>query len=99
VRSLIGSLALVLVTLVCDRPQWNLAAASFLYLIVVVLLSLTVSLLHRSLFPSWPSDSHFSWTNQSGTSDHLTTEGGASHFLAPGNRDVSHAAGILRQLI
>jgi hypothetical protein len=48
VRSLIGSLALVLVTLVCDRPQRNLAAASFLYLIVVVLLSLTVSLLHRS---------------------------------------------------
>ena len=40
-QCLIGSLALVLVTLVCYRPQWNLAAASFLYLIVVVLLSLT----------------------------------------------------------
>jgi hypothetical protein len=38
---LIGSLALVLVTLVCYRPQWYLAAASFLFLIVVVLLSLT----------------------------------------------------------
>jgi signal transduction histidine kinase len=40
-KSLIGTLAVALLTLVCYQLHWNLATVGFLYLIIVVLLSIT----------------------------------------------------------
>src|SRR5271154_5086879 len=40
-KCLIGALAVALITLVCYQLRWNLATVGFLYLIIVVLLSIT----------------------------------------------------------
>jgi hypothetical protein len=58
-KCLIGALAVALLTLVCYQLRWNLATVGFLYLIIVVLLSITGDFFHRPSSPSLPSSA---WT-------------------------------------